>query len=403
MDIDEVWNDISSDLDVIMPVDSGSGIIVKSIALVLIILIGLIPAKKAILDSGINQPDILIGNKQKEQSTELTTKNKHWDSNIGKQVKGDISQALRNSFDNSEDGIKPALAERNRTGLTQETPVPVSNEIVSMVLAASEMSDSNLVVSQDKIQIERSDIPPAPFPDDLRKLKLFSNTDFDSLKISDNSTTDGFPLPLIDRGRISGGITTLFKNTWLLNHETYNGLNSESLNTTEVVFFPDVGLSLSYSFNKTWLLQADGLLSSNTGQEYLEYIYGCYSRKKITLNYLTITLSVKHKFTVSRHFIPRSSINVLAGGYISFLHYAYQKINTDLDNIESQYEKSDFGARLGGEFELEIFNQLSLAPGLFLSLGVPNIYKGTSNIPGYLRKTHNGSAEFQLAFYYHFD
>jgi hypothetical protein len=223
------------------------------------------------------------------------------------------------------------------------------------------------------------------------------------LKISDNSTTDGFPLPLIDRGRISGGITTLFKNTWLLNHETYNGLNSESLNTTEVVFFPDVGLSLSYSFNKTWLLQADGLLSSNTGQEYLEYIYGCYSRKKITLNYLTITLSVKHKFTVSRHFIPRSSINVLAGGYISFLHYAYQKINTDLDNIESQYEKSDFGARLGGEFELEIFNQLSLAPGLFLSLGVPNIYKGTSNIPGYLRKTHNGSAEFQLAFYYHFD
>jgi hypothetical protein len=142
MDIDEVWNDISSDLDVIMPVDSGSGIIVKSIALVLIILIGLIPAKKAILDSGINQPDILIGNKQKEQSTELTTKNKHWDSNIGKQVKGDISQALRNSFDNSEDGIKPALAERNRTGLTQETPVPVSNEIVSMVLAASEMSDS---------------------------------------------------------------------------------------------------------------------------------------------------------------------------------------------------------------------------------------------------------------------
>jgi hypothetical protein len=169
------------------------------------------------------------------------------------------------------------------------------------------------------------------------------------------------------------------------------------------VFFPDVGLSLSYSLNKTWLLQVDGFLSSNTGQEYLDYIYGHYSRKKITLNYSTIALSVKHKFTGSVNFMPRSSINVLAGGYVSFLHYAYQKINTDVENIGSQYGKFDFGVRLGGEFELQIFDQLSLAPGLFLSIGIPNIYKGDGYIPGYLRRTHNGSAEFHLTFYYHFD
>ncbi len=403
MDIGEVWNGISSDLDIVMPVDSGSGTIVKAIAVVLIILFGMIPVQKILLDSHDDQPDKFIEKKQNEQPAEMIAKNKSMDSTAGEQVKGDLSPALRSSLDKSEDSNKLTPAERNRTVLTQGTPIPVNNEIVSRVLAVSEMADSNLVISPDKIPIEKSGIPPALIPVDLKKIKLFTKTDFDSLIINDNSSSTGFSLPLTDRGRISGGLITLFKNTWLLNYETLDGLKSESLRSTEIVFFPDVGISLGYSLNETWLLQADAFISSNTGQEYLDYIYGHYSRKKITLNYSTIDLFVKHKFTGSSNFIPRSSINVLAGGHISFLHYAYQKINRDLENIGSQYEKFDFGVSLGGEFELQIFDRLSLAPGLFLSIGIPNIYKGTINIPGYFRKTHNGSAEFHLAFYLHSD
>jgi hypothetical protein len=403
MDIGEVWNNISSDLDTVMPVDSGSGIIFKSIAVVLIILIGMIPVKKAILDSGISQPDILTENKQNEQPAELVAKNKPGDSSKGEQVKGDILSALRSSLDKSEVGNKPTPAERNITVLAQGTPMPVSNVADSKILSASGMADSNLVVSRDKISIEISNIPPALFPDGLKKIKLLSKTDFNSLKINDNSSTAGSSLPLIDRGRISGGLITLFKNTWLLNHETFDGFKSESLTTTEIVFHPDVGLSLSYSLNKNWLLQADGFFFSNTGQEYLGYYDGHYGRKKTTLRYSTIALSVKNKFSDINRFIPRSSINLLAGGYLSVLQYANQEKNTVLENIRSQYGKFDFGVRLGGEFELQIFDQLSIAPGLFLSIGIPNIYKGNSNIPGYLRRTHNGSAEFHLAFYFHSD
>jgi hypothetical protein len=403
MDIGQVWNNISSDLDTLMPVDSGSGIIVKSIAAVLIILFGMIPVKKAILNSGVGQPDIIIENMQNKQSAKLITKNIPGDSDSEIQVKGDISPALRSSLDISEDGNKPTLTKRNRTGMAPETPMPVSNIIASKVLVPSEMVDSNLFVSPDKIPIEKSDIPPFLYTDYLKKIRLLAKSYSDSLKINDNSSTTESSLPIIDRGRISGGLITLFKNTWLLNHETFDGFKSESLKSTEFVFFPDVGLSLSYSLNRTWLLQSDVFLSSNTGQEYLDYIYGHYSRKKITLNYSTIDLSVKHKFVGSNNFIPGSSINVIAGTYLSYLHYAHQKINTDLENIVSQYEKLDFGVIVGGEYELQIFDQLSVAPGLFLSLGIPNIYKGTINIPGYLRSTHNGSAEFHLVFYFHPD
>jgi hypothetical protein len=404
MDIDEVWNEISSDLDIVMPLDShsGSGIIVKSFATILIILIGMIPVRKATLDSVFSQPDILIENRQNGQSADLISVNKSLDTNSAEQLKGGISPVIRIYLDKSKDIKMLTSAEMNRADLKQGIPISLSNEVVSRDLASSEKVDSTLVVSTGKIPIEESSITPALLPEEMEKIEVISKKDFENLIISDNYSTAGFSVPSNEKGKVSVGLITLFKNTWLLNHETLDGLKSESLTTTEMVYFSDVGLSLNYSLNKNWLLQADGFFSSNTGQEYLGYYYGHYTRKEITLNYSAIDLFVKHKFTLSSNFIPRSSINVFAGGYISFLHYAYQKINTDLEDIVSQFEKYDLGVMIGSEFELQLFDQLSIAPGLFLSLGIPNIYKGTSNISDYLRRTQNGSAELHLAIYYHF-
>jgi hypothetical protein len=403
MDIDEVWNGISSDLDIVMPVNSGSGRFVKYVAAVLIIIIGLITVRIAFLDSGINRKDILTENKQNQQSTKLTMKSKPGDSHTGEQMKGNIPPALKRSLDKNSDINKTTLPERDRTDLIREATIPVRNEFVSEVFAASEMVDSDLVVSQNKISVEKSNNLPVLIPVDPKKIDFFSKMDSDGLKINENSPTAGFSLPITNKGRISVGLKILFKNSWLLNHETLDGLKSESLNSTEIVFFPDAGLSLNYLLSRSWLLQAEGFLYSNTGQEYFEYIYGHYSRKKITLRYSTISLSVKYKFTGRERFLHRSSINLVVGGYMSVLQYADQRVNTDLENIGSQYEKFDFGIRLGSEIELPLSDHLSLAPGLFLSFGLPNIYKGNSNIPGYSKRTHNGSEGFQLAFYYHFD
>ena len=69
MDIGEVWNEISSDLDIVMPVDSGSGIIVKSIAAVLIILIGMIPVRKNYWIRKLVSHNILIENKQNDTTS----------------------------------------------------------------------------------------------------------------------------------------------------------------------------------------------------------------------------------------------------------------------------------------------------------------------------------------------
>jgi hypothetical protein len=403
MDIDEVWNSISSDLDNIIPSDSVSGIFVKSIAAFLIILIGMIPVKKLIPDPVITQPDILVETKQNGQSTELIPINKPGDSNTGEQLRVDIRPSVVSSSTGSEESNRITPEENNWPDLNQETLIPLSNENIPLSLSSSNTADSNLVVSSDRIKVEISGIPVVLFPDDQEKTELFPKTNPDRLIINDNLSAAGFSSPSTERGKISGGLITMFKNTWLLNHETFDGLKPESLTTTEIVFHPDVGLSVNYSLNKNWVLQADGFFFSNTGQEYFGYYYGHYTRKEITLRYSTFALSAKYKFTGRGSIMHRYSVNLLAGSYLSFLHYADQQINTELENIGSQYRKFDFGIRLGGEFELHIFDQLSLAPGLFMSIGLPNIYKGTDNIPGYFRTTHNGNAGFQLAIYYHFN
>ena len=148
MDIDEVWSNISSDLEIIMPPDSGSGIIFKSIAAVLIIFIGMIPVKKVIQDSGINKQDILIETKQNEQPANLIINNIPGDLNITEEVNGEMSSTSGGSLYKIEEAARliPALSEG--TGLTHETPIPLTNGEVSMVLITSDMADSDLVASR---------------------------------------------------------------------------------------------------------------------------------------------------------------------------------------------------------------------------------------------------------------
>ncbi len=401
-DIEEVWKNISSDLDALIPADSGSGILIKSIAAVLVILLGVIPVSKTSLISGADEAHNLTEASQDEQPEMHKTENNTFYFQEKGGIKGNISTEARSSYNEIELANSDIIEKVGESRPVQIAPIQVSNDIDFNVLAVRGKDDTNLFIYTEEIPFEKFHSSTALLYENLEEIRLSSKTYLNSLKLKDRATNYGLSLPPDGGARFSAGFTTLIRNTWLLNHETYNGLKSESLNTTEIVFFPDVALSLNYSLNRTWSFQADGFLCSNTGQDYFDYIYGQYSRKSITLSYSTIALSVKYRMTSGRILANRSSVNFLAGAYMSFLHQAHQKINTELENIRPHYLNQDLGVRAGGEFEFYLTDRVSLAPGLFISLGIPNIYRGDSYIPGFLRRTHNGSVAFQFAFYYHY-
>jgi len=194
-----------------------------------------------------------------------------------------------------------------------------------------------------------------------------------------------------------------FKNTWLLNNETFEGLRPASLNRTRIVFFPDIGINLNYSINTNWQLQADAFFYSVTGQKYNKYESGHYISKEITLRYSTLAISARRRFPGGAWFPSGTTFGAQAGIYLSVLQQADLRKNLEIKDIGSQFQGFDIGLRLGGEIELPLTKNLSVAPGISLSLGFPNIYNDNDKIPGYLKRTRNGSEGFCFSFYYHFN
>ena len=399
LDIGDVWDKIATSLHPDIPHDRNPGLIIKGCAAVFLILVGLIMVKKtghdesstvqesmAVIASGNHYPEPVTKSEPAGTGERVIVPQKAvYVPGKSPDETGSIILTLGNDSSRFLSGSERAIP------VTDKAPpgLPIASVMPGKELASvtGEVTSAKTVLSPD-VPRAGPEMPNIALTEDHSSLKPY---------LPEESAVS--TKPHSQAGRLSFGFITSFKNTWLLNQETFDGLKSETLGTTEFVVFPDAGLSLDYSLNNKWLLQADAFLFSNTGQGYFDYIYGHYSRKKIVLRYSSLGISAKYKSGSERS--PRSSVNLLAGGYLSFLHGADQKINTDIESILAKYRKLDLGVRLGGEFELHLTEHLSLAPGLSLSLGLTNIYKGDEDIPGYLRRTHNGSIVFYLSFYYH--
>lgn len=401
LDIGDAWLHISSGLDRTMPPLHGPGFIPKFSAALLLIFSVLIYVEKTTPETNANCQETSAIIADTENSDNLFTGNYsdettgEGDSNPFVQKSASVYEAEQNIKEPSSGHKKKLLAgssiDINRAGelqLAAVAPVLEDGPLASLTgTYPNERAINQPLYSQASPEI--SVIVFKAYPE--------------SLKTRRPAGTGNQSNPMGEAGKFYGGLITTFKNTWLLTRETFNGLRSESLNTTEFVVFPDAGLSLGYGFTEKWSAQAEAFLYSSTGQEYRDYIFGRYARKKIVLRYSTLAFRTKYNISGKGNTTNRSSFSFNAGGYLSFLHNADQVINDEVSKIKSDYKRFDYGITLGGEFELHLNEYFSIAPGLNLTLGLSNIYKGNANNPGNPRRTHNGNAAFQLSFYYHFE
>jgi hypothetical protein len=201
------------------------------------------------------------------------------------------------------------------------------------------------------------------------------------------------------KGRFSIGFTNVIKNTWLINKETIEGLKPKDLKSTSTKFFPDFGMNVKYNISNKWSTEGSVFISSNIGQSYNEYIYGEYSQKEVILRYTTVDLSAKYTYFRPKNF-PYLCINSTFGIYFSKLQSARLAINNQKQNISNQYLNLDYGLVIGQEVEINLFSRISLAPGLYFKVGVPNIIKYQSALNSSLSNSRNGSVDFRLAIYY---
>ncbi len=175
------------------------------------------------------------------------------------------------------------------------------------------------------------------------------------------------------------GLTGGWKNTWLLSPETRYGLNPNSLLDTRTSWSPDLGIRIQALIRGRHGVGADLLLVSPARQDYKQYVSARYVDRSIHLQYQRLQLY---------YLAPLSSrTQVLMGGYVARLQSASEEVGDDNFARTGQFKSIDYGLLLGVQQQFPLWKRWSAQVGMQAIIGLPNIYKGTAQVPAALNVT----------------
>ncbi|MFC2151852.1 hypothetical protein ACFLSE_04925 [Bacteroidota bacterium] len=323
--------------------------------------------------------------------------------------------------------LKPDVSQRNFQTLTEEVK-QVENEIN----IAENILDEELFVEEiiTLIEVNESENKPLIFIENIIAENIFDTTkeekinknyntelvyaklDIKNITLDYNKNED---LILADNNiseitkqeknskrtafrKLYIGSTGQLANTWLLNEKTYNGLESSSLTSSNASFGSNFGIFAGTNLTKNIDLQLDINILAQNNQSYNEYLNGHYIENKMRFNYSQLALSFRY-YMVSKRFIQgEHGINM--GGYLGYLHNAYQTLENETINLTSNYNTLDYGVFISYEYIIPLYKQLGLGTGFRAYYGLQNIYAGNNYIPAYLNKTNNASINISLSLKY---
>lgn len=189
------------------------------------------------------------------------------------------------------------------------------------------------------------------------------------------------------------GVVSAYNNTWMLNHETFSGLQPSTLTSTTFTYGSSAGLNAGFLLKGKHKIGAELYLSSHSGQGYRQYIEARYQSRSIRLDYYKFQLYYQLPVFSGKG-------DILAGAYASYLKKGREEIAGEARTIGRFYRDIDYGLMAGYQFNIPVNNRLLLQPGIRLNYGLPNIFKGNELIPENFLRTHNAAAGLYLGVSY---
>jgi len=189
------------------------------------------------------------------------------------------------------------------------------------------------------------------------------------------------------------GIVFGLKNTWLLNYETFNGLNPARLNNALPTYRKEVGVTTSILFKSRHAFGMEFFWRSEVGQKYQQYINASYKNRDINLDYIKL-----QGFYIWDH--DKIPGEVMLGGYYSVLKRGRETLGEAKLNVTQYYSNSDYGLMLGYQLNIGVYDRVAIKPGLRINYNMRNIFKGDNIVPSQLKKTNSFSAGFNISVSY---
>ncbi|MDY0201967.1 MAG: hypothetical protein RBR40_13375 [Tenuifilaceae bacterium] len=377
LDLIETWDNISAHLDVVTP-QKGRTIFMSYIkplaAAAAIILLMLLPIKY-LTDETITPPIF-----SEQQSAE---------SKVNKLT---------------PDRTIPATQRKEEAPHITEISTPLfasSNKVTSTFTAEnrpiefSETKDTNdSFLNKDSEAITLNRILARSFNTSL----LLASNDATILEIAETQNpiytettkSSGFHFRVLEVGLVYG-----YKNTWLLNHETFNGLNPTKLGNTLPTFHQDIGASSTLEFNKRHQIGVEFLWKSETGQNYKQYINASFVDKSINLKYSKLQTFY---YWNSKKFRGQA----ILGGYIARLSMAEELQEKARFSVDNRYTNLDYGLVAGYQYSISLSNAIIIKPSVRVTYNLMNIFKGDDIMPSHFKKTKNLAASFNVSLSYRF-
>lgn len=188
---------------------------------------------------------------------------------------------------------------------------------------------------------------------------------------------------LLRRNRIEGGPVLVYHNSWLLNNETKNSYDKNSLIATDPTYKQNWGLVLNYRLSQNSLLATEMHLVGRVGQQYKMYQQGEYLRKELELRYYKLYLQYQQNFLKWGQRLP-NWLTAKAGVYGGYLESKQGEIRLQ---EHSQYDRFDYGLRLAVGQEMRL-GGLIIGYGFSAERGFHNVFRGTERLPSEFNKTY---------------
>ena len=374
LDFKETWDNISGKLDEIQP-QRGRLVPMKYVktfaAAAAIILIMLLPFRYFIDQA--NHPAIIseLGNEMEEikSGETIPLKAAKDEKAIVPEIATEATQA-NNSYGNSLSSFS-------------------SNELIPI---SGSKDSENKAYYNDEPELHR--IQNLPFDpetflainDNIPPISIESA----SKTISDSGKSSGVSFRVAEVGLLYG-----YKNTWLLNHETRNGLNPGKLGNALPTFNQDIGVSSTVEVNNRHLFGLEFLWKSEAGQDYQQYINASYVDRNINLDYLKFQAF----YLWENRRVPGQAI---VGGYFARLTMAEEQQAKIRFSVDNSYSNLDYGLLAGYQFNIDLNNRIIIKPGFRMNYNLVNIFEGDDITPSHFKRTKNFAASFNMTLSYKF-
>lgn len=384
LDFIETWDNIESELDKKLPTRQKNRklVYIPAMAAAIAAIILMISGPFGLLQS---PPDAPINHAPREFAQQLTDSMMVIDSTYIPRVET-VPVVPENYFDASR-----SLAIGTERDLVTPRITPPEERISREVKAPFE--NEEMFIPESRRLKFKMDNQFSPADGRIQLTNKITND------LSEETITHSMPeifekeasfISLADIGMVYG-----YKNTWLINHETRNGLDPKKLGNTLVTFNRDMGISSTWAIKGKPFLGIEFLWNSATGQKYQQYIDARFVERDINLDYTR--LQAMYIYDYAR--IPGQ---LLLGGYVARLNLGEETRGDVTFDVSQNYNKLDYGLLAGYQVNVNLHDRIVITPGIRGSYNLVNMFKGDGNVPDHFKTTKNFTTGFSFALSYRF-